>query len=633
MYHGILLANTGFYIGNNPSQAICNSFVNNLFQPGGWLDTVDATVAALKTEVGDASYLLNIMIATCYAPEQPNGNAQQNDQTIINNWGAKAYANLALAGFEWEYVEAPYQDPSSDCVAESVNSWLHSFAYSFRTLWIPWYNAWRDATTCPSSGHTWQGWGFDYTVAQPNYAFSCPKDLTHFSSIASDMNSYPLSGIEFEIAGITVCGATDSIEINANTYLDAGFQYSWYTKPMNVFWWAPSFLSNYALGLGRTPGFGWSYEPKSFDRAIYDRQWEFIRGYVSASLPPNDDASVWSAFPDQNYGSDSRLFVGTNAYPNTFRSYLKWNLQGVVPLASYVTTATLSVYLQAWYYGAIMSDGQLYGIQNPTWTERGITWNNQPASSSWILKSSGLIFSSPGWYQFDVTSNVQSAVNTGSWNVSFMFKRATEDLSAIEFYFNSKESTYTTLRPALSISFVKSTVVRQVVTQDSYVQSYAPNVNYVSEPRLILGTNAAPNVFRPYFMIRLSAYESAMVMYQGTLVLFLSQFRYGTSITDCQLYFVSTNTWDESSITWNNQPSSSNWQLRLANVQFNSQTTTYWLTGINSDLANQWQATNASFLLKRATEDLSGLELELRSNRYATNPDQMPQIWIILKPY
>ena len=150
------------------------------------------------------------------------------------------------------------------------------------------------------------------------------------------------------------------------------------------------------------------------------------------------------------------------------RTYTKWNLQSSVPLAAYVVKATMSLYLQAWSYGSSITDGQLYFVPS-AWTETGITWNNQPSSSSWSLRRGGITFSPLGWYTFDVTSDVQNAVNSGNWNVSFMLKRQTENYVEQEFYFNSKEYSNAAYRPQLTVQFVRSTTVRQTVTQDSWV--------------------------------------------------------------------------------------------------------------------------------------------------------------------
>src|SRR2546427_1249328 len=113
-----------------------------------------------------------------------------------------------------------------------------------------------------------------------------------------------------------------SIEKNANAYLDAGFQYHWFKNRLNTFFFAPNFLSHYADGKGSIPGYPPApYDPQPFDRAIYDREWEFARGYTNTYISgPAADSYVQAYSPNSNYGSDTRLILGTNAI-NIMRVY------------------------------------------------------------------------------------------------------------------------------------------------------------------------------------------------------------------------------------------------------------------------------------------------------------------------
>lgn len=308
---------------------------------------------------------------------------------------------------------------------------------------------------------------------------------------------------------------------------------------------------------------------------------------------------------------------------------------GQIPLYSYVMKATLKVYLRAWFYGTSLTDGQLYYVSNDGWTELGITWNNQPSLSTWTLRQSGILFQALGWYSFDVTSDVQNAVNTGDGQVTFMFKRATEDFTEHEPKVNSKEWADTSLRPRLEVEYVESKLVRQVVTEDSYVMGAVgyKDGNWGSVNVLIFGTNSYPNMIRPYVKFRLDGFRDWGVMYNGALYLYLNAWYYGTYINDGQFYFVNQNTWTEGTITWNNQPSSSTWQLRYSGLYFSPSTTTYSFS-VASDLTNQKNAGQpAGFMLKRASEDGTEHECAFWSKDQTTNLIQRPEIWVTMKPY
>lgn len=366
MYDGILFF--AFSLATTQTQAECNAWTTNLFAAGGWLDTLNTVVGDLGSQLGDTTHMLNVFLTTRYVSGQTHGNMVQNDYTMVSDWTNKSYAHLSLAGFYWMFEE-----PSTNsCDAQYANQYLHSQGLGLTTVWIPYYGTgtpqWEDLSGY-CNGLNWEQWGFDYVVAQPNYAFYCLRqNAATFSTVNSDLAKYPLAGVEFEIAYTDNRGggcSKLSIEENANAYLDAGFQYAWFSNALNVFYYAPSYLTHYADGTGsRSAG-----EPQTYDRAIYDRQQEFIHGYTTATLNPSADTYVVAYYPNNNYGTDSHLFLGTNAI-NIMRTYAKWNLQGTVPLASYVTKAMLSLYLQAWSYGSSITDGQLYSVPS-TWTSPG----------------------------------------------------------------------------------------------------------------------------------------------------------------------------------------------------------------------------------------------------------------------
>jgi hypothetical protein len=91
----------------------------------------------------------------------------------------------------------------------------------------------------------------------------------------------------------------------------------------------------------------------------------------SDSLPAVADAFVKSSTPTTNYGYNSYL-AADNVFYN---SYLKFDLHG---LSGRVVDAQLRLYSLA---GA-STQWQLYKAGNDSWTESGITWNNQPGGDT-----------------------------------------------------------------------------------------------------------------------------------------------------------------------------------------------------------------------------------------------------------
>ena len=662
MFHGLI-----FYASElallRSTQAGCDQWRANLFASPGWLDTLDQVVSDLKVSLGDSTYRFNVFLSVCYSSDMPGGNTINNVQNMINDWNAKHYSHLTLAGFMWGVFESPSQGVGIGAICDvyPTNHYIHGLGLGLKTLWIPYYPEWEDLTTrCPTDGRNWQQWEFDYVTAQPNYAFFCPHDAGRFNVVNTDLQNplYQLAGVELEIAhantvndpvhGTPRCPIT--IEQNANAYLDAGFQYGWVKNTVNTFFYAPKFISHYADGwAGNPPACPWLPEcdvPKTFDRAIYDRIWEFIRGYHTITLAPEADSYVMWYYPDMNRGTDDTLYAGTNAI-NKFHVYLRWNYLGNIPSYSYVMKATVRLNLREWFYGSSLTDGQFYSVSDDSWSETGITWNNQPGAGSWTLKASSVAFDHTGWYpdgrsNFDVTTEVQAGVLNNDWKVSVMFKRQFEDdFAALEPKFNSREYADVSVRPQLVVEYVSSQTVYQVATEDSYVMSackpppeicYA-DVNRGADTVLILGTNAYPNAIRPYLKFRMDGFEGSSVMFNSFLFLDINAWYYGTDISDGQLFLVTDDSWAEMAITWTNQPAQSTWQSRYSGLSFSSASAAYYFA-LHTDLTDRKSlGFPASFMLKRSAEDGNLHECAFYSRDNTARLDLRPQILVTLKPY
>ncbi|PYV39499.1 MAG: hypothetical protein DMG06_22980, partial [Acidobacteria bacterium] len=97
-----------------------------------------------------------------------------------------------------------------------------------------------------------------------------------------------------------------------------------------------------------------------------------------------------------------------------------------------ITRATLKLYVTSLIEGT--APIAVFGVPSDSWTETGITWNNQPAFGSQLVSSS---LPSTGWASFDVTSFVNSRL-AGSKNVSLMLWDTAQSIKLATF--NSRET-------------------------------------------------------------------------------------------------------------------------------------------------------------------------------------------------
>ena len=138
--------------------------------------------------------------------------------------------------------------------------------------------------------------------------------------------------------------------------------------------------------------------PNSYDSlAIAGRQ---IR-------PTMDDAQVVKGEPDRTAGATGFMYVGsstTGRYKDE-NAFLKFDLQGIASSGD-ITSNNARLFL----YGFLVSgtpdkNVELYSVENDTWVEENINWNDAPN----LENSLGLKAVPEGayWYSWDVTSFVQ----------------------------------------------------------------------------------------------------------------------------------------------------------------------------------------------------------------------------------
>jgi len=103
--------------------------------------------------------------------------------------------------------------------------------------------------------------------------------------------------------------------------------------------------------------------------------------FKTATLNPTEDAAVSQLNPSSNYGSDSKLRIETYDWLLTrsdWRSYLKFSLSSL-PSDAIITKAELKLYTYKADGGAISGEVTVVcHYTNDSWSEGGITWNNQP---------------------------------------------------------------------------------------------------------------------------------------------------------------------------------------------------------------------------------------------------------------
>jgi hypothetical protein len=156
------------------------------------------------------------------------------------------------------------------------------------------------------------------------------------------------------------------------------------------------------------------------------------------------DSWIEQGGPSSNKGSDGILKVMSKSGNANLRALVRFNLPAI-PSGCVVDTATLRIFAGA----ASSSQRTLQALRlNGSWTEGGVTWANQPATSGAAVTTT----SGTGYRQWAVAGIVQAMYSTGS-NNGFLIRDATEGQDAEQqFYAREKGESppqlVITLRPA-----------------------------------------------------------------------------------------------------------------------------------------------------------------------------------------
>lgn len=177
------------------------------------------------------------------------------------------------------------------------------------------------------------------------------------------------------------------------------------------------------------------------------------------SSNPTKDSYVWNktGYTDTNFGSATSLYLGGSYFIGINRTFVEFSVS--LPTYAVVTSTILKLYVTH-----LRIDGYNCRVYNVTgsWSEMGITWNNQPTVGSYIATT---VPTSLGWWSINITS-----IFTLNSTVGYMIKMVTENaLNSQYTQFDSKEGTHP---PSLEITY---TTYGVTVIYDSGVSSLLIN--------------------------------------------------------------------------------------------------------------------------------------------------------------
>lgn len=158
-----------------------------------------------------------------------------------------------------------------------------------------------------------------------------------------------------------------------------------------------------------------------------------------------------------NFGTEAQFLVKEARYAGTNRvAYLKFDLSRILPNPS-------RVYLNV--YGAVRDGGgtevdmYVHKLEDDSWTETGVTWNNRPAAGAEIAKEH--FDSIPNWHRMEVTDYVkEQALGDGTASMALQ-----QTGVGYALFLNSRENTSN--KPYLSFEYDGKAPVTEVTYSPS----------------------------------------------------------------------------------------------------------------------------------------------------------------------
>jgi acid phosphatase type 7 len=282
---------------------------------------------------------------------------------------------------------------------------------------------------------------------------------------------------------------------------------------------------------------------------------------VTTTLAPVADSYVESTTPGTNYGTNARLIVDASPAREIF---LRFDLSA---LTGPVQDARLRLHVADVTDAQSPSGGTVALVNNTTWTETGITYNNRPTSWGNTVATVGAV-SRNTWVEIPVTS----AVTTGG-KLTLGF-RSTNDDGA---FYDSRQTTATA--PQLIVTSGTSTSTSSTTSSttttttrpssgstttlapvaDAYVDSSTPTTNYGTNAQLVVDASPVRETFLRFTLSALSG-----TVQDARLRLHVADVTNAESPNGGTVAVVSNNSWTEAGLTYNNRPTS--WGATVASV-------------------------------------------------------------------
>lgn len=183
--------------------------------------------------------------------------------------------------------------------------------------------------------------------------------------------------------------------------------------------------------------------------------------------PSNQDAFILKNFPNRITGArNTRLRVEASPTNKARRALVQFPLGGIPP-GSTVSSAVIELYAAVNAQSATLTHA-LHRVTGP-WQENTVKWNNQPGFAA-TPSATALVGLGQGFKSFDVTADVQAALNLCADDHGWLVKDAAETATNLRVAYISQEEKHPAdlaHRPRLTVTFTPPACVTDADCRDT----------------------------------------------------------------------------------------------------------------------------------------------------------------------
>jgi len=187
-----------------------------------------------------------------------------------------------------------------------------------------------------------------------------------------------------------------------------------------------------------------------------------------------DDCRVYELDPDNKAGSYQYINFGFH-----YTVYIKFNITEI-PDDKTVDDANVFFFIYSNSYDAGETcTSDIYGVNNNTWNETTLTWNNRMDVNDFLYRNDTFDGDDDDfWISYNVTSWISDKYNSGDSNITLFLNATTEYSSGSMAAYSKEYTTDASLRPYLNITYSESDTTPPTLTWSDQLEANETLTDY-----------------------------------------------------------------------------------------------------------------------------------------------------------